>query len=88
MRDLWLTRGRLAFVLAFGGLGIARPGPVVAAPPEMATPQVLNTYPHDPAAFTQGLLLHDGKYYKSTGLYGDSSVRPCGPHHGHRRATD
>jgi glutaminyl-peptide cyclotransferase len=39
------------------------------------TPQVLNTYPHDDQAFTQGLLLHDGKFYESTGQYGTSSLR-------------
>jgi glutamine cyclotransferase len=39
------------------------------------TTQVLNTYPHDNQAFTQGLLLHDGKFYESTGQYGTSSLR-------------
>jgi glutaminyl-peptide cyclotransferase len=39
--------------------------------------QVLNVYPHDTRAFTQGLLLHEGKLYESTGLAGPSisSVR-------------
>jgi glutaminyl-peptide cyclotransferase len=37
--------------------------------------KVLRTYPHDPAAFTQGLLFLDGKLYESTGLYGRSSLR-------------
>ena len=31
--------------------------------------------PHDPAAFTQGLLYADGVFYESTGLYGRSSRR-------------
>ena len=26
------------------------------------TPQILNTYPHDNQAFTQGLVLHEGKF--------------------------
>jgi glutaminyl-peptide cyclotransferase len=39
------------------------------------TTQVINTYPHDDQAFTQGLLLHDGKFYESTGQYGTSSLR-------------
>ncbi len=38
-------------------------------------PKVLNTYPHDAGAFTQGLLLHDGDLYESTGLFGESSLR-------------
>lgn len=36
---------------------------------------VLNAYPHDTAAFTQGLEIHDGKLYESTGLVGRSSLR-------------
>jgi glutaminyl-peptide cyclotransferase len=43
--------------------------------PTTLTPQVINTYPHDDQAFTQGLLLHDGKFYESTGLEGLSSLR-------------
>lgn len=36
---------------------------------------VVNAYPHDTAAFTQGLELYDGRLYESTGLVGRSSVR-------------
>lgn len=32
-------------------------------------------YPHDPKAFTQGLIFHDGVLYESTGQYGESTVR-------------
>jgi len=39
------------------------------------TYEVLHTYPHDPAAFTQGLLFADGFLYESTGQYGRSSLR-------------
>ena len=31
--------------------------------------------PHDTNAFTQGLLVHEGVFYESTGLYGRSSLR-------------
>jgi len=45
----------------------------------MATPvyryRVLKTYPHDPEAFTQGLLFQDGELYEGTGLWGRSSLR-------------
>jgi glutaminyl-peptide cyclotransferase len=41
--------------------------------------QVLATYPHDPSAFTQGLLLRDGALYESTGLYGRSTLRRVDP---------
>ena len=37
--------------------------------------QVLQTYPHDPGAFTQGLVLTGGRLFESTGLEGRSSLR-------------
>ncbi len=37
--------------------------------------KVINTYPHDPTAFTQGLIFQDGYLYESTGQYGHSSLR-------------
>ena len=37
--------------------------------------KIINTYPHDRAAFTQGLIYQDGCFYESTGLYGHSSLR-------------
>ncbi|QRN84399.1 glutaminyl-peptide cyclotransferase [Chloroflexota bacterium] len=49
-----------------------------AIPREMTfqmTYEVIQSYPHDPAAFTQGLIYEDGVFYESTGLYGESSLR-------------
>jgi glutamine cyclotransferase len=37
--------------------------------------QVLNMYPHDPNAFTQGLVFHEGELYEGTGRNGASSLR-------------
>jgi len=37
--------------------------------------EVVASYPHDPQAFTQGLLLRDGVLFESTGLVGRSSLR-------------
>ncbi len=37
--------------------------------------QVIQAFPHDPEAFTQGLLFHEGYLYESTGLHGKSSLR-------------
>lgn len=37
--------------------------------------EVINIYPHDPAAFTQGLIYKGGFLYESTGHYGHSSLR-------------
>jgi glutamine cyclotransferase len=36
---------------------------------------IVNTYPHDPDAFTEGLVFDDGFLYEGTGLYGNSSLR-------------
>jgi glutaminyl-peptide cyclotransferase len=43
--------------------------------PTRLIPEVINVYPHDGFAFTQGLLYHDGLLYESTGLRGESSLR-------------
>jgi glutamine cyclotransferase len=37
--------------------------------------RIIHTYPHDPHAFTQGLVFVDGSLYESTGLNGQSSLR-------------
>ncbi len=44
-------------------------------PPGATNYKIIRTLPHDPDAFTQGLLLHDGKLFESTGLYGQSTLR-------------
>lgn len=36
---------------------------------------VVNDYPHDPAAFTQGLAYVDGRLFEGTGLEGESTLR-------------
>ena len=41
--------------------------------------EVLAAYPHDPTAFTQGLVWDGGLLYESTGLYGRSTVRRVDP---------
>lgn len=43
---------------------------------------LIDTYPHDSSAFTQGLYYRDGYLYESTGLYGKSSVRKVVPETG------
>lgn len=39
------------------------------------TYKVVNIFPHDPQAYTQGLVYHDGFLYEGTGLNGQSSLR-------------
>lgn len=69
----------------------AGPPPPREAPPRRAPPlerprlpdtleaRVLAEYPHDPDAFTQGLLIHEGLLYESTGRYGASELRRVDP---------
>jgi glutaminyl-peptide cyclotransferase len=53
------------------------PAAATAAPgaPERLRLRVLHVWPHDPEAFTQGLLWHDGRVYESTGRLGRSDLR-------------
>lgn len=39
------------------------------------TYEVVNVYPHDEHAFTQGLAIENGVLYEGTGLYGESTLR-------------
>ena len=54
---------------AFSGTG----APAAAAP--VFSYKIVRDYPHDPAAFTQGLEYRDGFLYEGTGLNGRSSLR-------------
>jgi glutaminyl-peptide cyclotransferase len=65
----------LAAIVACGCGGAAStvaPAPIIVPSLDYS---IVNTYPHDPGAFTQGLLFHDGFLYESTGRNGSSSVR-------------
>ncbi|BAZ43115.1 hypothetical protein NIES4102_01110 [Chondrocystis sp. NIES-4102] len=53
----------------------ARENQFLSTPPKTCGYQVVNTYPHDPTAFTQGLIYHQGELYESTGIAGQSSIR-------------
>lgn len=45
------------------------------APPEIYTYEIVNTFPHDPKAFTQGLEFYKDTLYESTGRKGASTLR-------------
>ena len=49
--------------------------PTVLAAPITYTYQIINEYPHDPTAFTEGLVYTNGQLFESTGLNGQSSLR-------------
>ena len=48
---------------------------LVASANAADTYRIVHTYPHDPHAFTQGLVFVDGSLYESTGIKGQSSLR-------------
>lgn len=52
----------------------AQPVPGTEGTP-VYTYKVVNIFPHDPQAYTQGLVFHDGFFYEGTGLNGRSSLR-------------
>lgn len=57
-------------------LWIALLGLTLATPALADTPwKLIATYPHDATAFTEGLFVHDGALYESTGLEGQSDIR-------------
>jgi glutaminyl-peptide cyclotransferase len=55
--------------------GIFLMGATAGAPTHIDGYQVIQSYPHDSQAFTQGLIYVDGYLYESTGLEGRSSLR-------------
>jgi glutamine cyclotransferase len=50
--------------------------------PEQLVPEVLSVWPHDPNAFTEGLLWYNGFLYESSGRYGQSNLRKLDPQTG------
>jgi glutaminyl-peptide cyclotransferase len=63
--------GVAALLLAATGSAFAQ----WQATPESVKPILVRELPHDPNAFTQGLIVHRGRFYESTGLYGQSTLR-------------
>jgi glutaminyl-peptide cyclotransferase len=69
-------------LVPLAGSGRPKPDRSPTAPTATATGdipifgyKVVQTYPHDPEAFTQGLVYHDGRLFEGTGLHGRSSLR-------------
>lgn len=61
------------FVTACGGAGDGNAEPPAEIPRKKV--EVVATFPHDPGAYTQGLLLLGDRLFESTGLRGRSSLR-------------
>ena len=70
-------------LLAFAALALVACQAPASAPAQQTAPvqtpvysyRVAAAYPHDPGAFTQGLLWLDGHLYESTGQIGQSTIR-------------
>jgi glutamine cyclotransferase len=69
-----MIQALFAFLLAFAQPAEAPATPAPGAPIVYGY-RVVATYPHDPEAFTQGLVYRDGEFYESTGQVGRSTIR-------------
>lgn len=68
---------RIKSTVYFGGKKETHYAKVIVYPtqaPEEYTYEIVNTYPHDPEDYTQGLLISDGFLYESTGQNGSSTL--------------
>lgn len=70
----WTVLVTIATCAVLGWALATRAKPRAETPPVYGY-EIVNTYPHDPAAFCQGLAFRDGFLYESTGQYGRSSLR-------------
>lgn len=81
MRVFLLVFTAVMAVACSGSANNAKPTnaatPVKQGPVPVYGYEVVNTYPHDPKAFTEGLFWHDGYLYESTGgdKAGESTIR-------------
>lgn len=65
----------IAAALAAVVPGVASQRTTPSGPAPVHQYQIVRSYPHDPQAFTQGLVYHNGFLYEGTGLNGRSSIR-------------
>ena len=66
---------RLPLLAVAGSLVALIPGPAAHAAVPVYGYEIVNTYPHDTQAFTEGLFYLNGYLYESTGLERKSSIR-------------
>ena len=75
----FLAAGAVSVFLCGCGDHPASTGASTSSAPNAEFPiytyQVVNSWPHDRGAFTQGLIYHEGELLESTGLNGRSSLR-------------
>ncbi len=71
----WLSVFAVAVVATAVVVGQAPKVPAPGSRAPVSGYTVVNAYPHDPAAFTQGLEFRDGFLYEGTGQTGKSAIR-------------
>ena len=69
-----ILMGAAVIVFSAVALVLVSNSPVYTEPLHY-TYNVVNVYPHDETAFTQGLIFEDNTIYESTGRYGQSTLR-------------
>jgi len=73
-----IPRSRPLILLLIGVAIVSLSFPLLTKPDEPDAEQdyiIINAFPHDREAFTQGLEFHEGRLYEGTGLRGQSSIR-------------
>jgi glutamine cyclotransferase len=70
---LFALLGAVLVLSCLNLVGCSVPGNSNAIP--VYSYNIVNTYPHDPDAFTQGLVFEDGVIYEGTGRSGQSTLR-------------
>lgn len=71
-RPLWLV----GLIAIFGSvMGLAIEAQFRRSEVKTITAKVIAEFPHDPTAFTQGLVVVDGQMYEGTGKKGESTLR-------------
>src|SRR5438270_5652128 len=80
---VWLRRDMPSGGVAMPAARKSSAGTSSSGPPvEHLKAKVLASHPHDPQAYTQGLLWFEGRLFESTGLYKESTVREVQPETG------
>ena len=74
-KTLFLSATGLLLIFATGCQKLPLFAQQTESTAEVCSYEVVATYPHDPQAFTQGLVIVGGKLYEGTGQYGQSLVR-------------
>jgi glutaminyl-peptide cyclotransferase len=73
----------VAAVVSLAAVGVAAWAQLAHRGPALYGFKVIAAYPHDPGAYTQGLVIDRGRLYEGTGQYGASSIRRVDLNSGH-----